>query len=67
MTQPRTPIPGGELEEAVLTRLWQIGTGTVRDVHASIGAPRDLVYTTIARVLDRLAACWSRGWREGSA
>jgi predicted transcriptional regulator len=54
MTATRTPVPGGELEEAVLSHLWQAGTATVRDIHEAVGSPRDLVYTTIARVLDRL-------------
>ena len=50
-----TPVPGGELEEAVLSHVWQAGSGTVRAIHEAVGAPRDLVYTTVARVLDRLA------------
>ena len=54
MSTSRTPVPGGDLEEAVLSHLWQTGTATVRDLHEAVGAPRDLVYTTIARVLDRL-------------
>lgn len=54
MSTSRTPVPGGDLEEAVLSHLWQIGTATVRDIHEAVGAPRDLVYTTVARVLDRL-------------
>jgi|SRR5579884_2954427 len=50
------PLPGGDLEYAVLAALWDLGTATARDVHERIGAPNDLVYTTTAKVLDRLHA-----------
>lgn len=49
-----TRLPGGELEEAVLHHLWTHGPSTARDVHDAVGAPRELAYTTVARVLDRL-------------
>lgn len=60
------PLPGGRLEHAVLELVWQLGEATARDVHDRIGAPSDLAYTTIAKVLDRLVAkqlC--RRWRDG--
>jgi predicted transcriptional regulator len=38
----------------VLVALWELGSGTARDVHTRVGAPQDLVYTTTAKVLDRL-------------
>jgi BlaI family penicillinase repressor len=47
-------LPGGELEYAVLTALWDKGEATGRDVHDVVGEPRGLVYTTTAKVLDRL-------------
>jgi predicted transcriptional regulator len=47
-------LPGGELEYAVLRALWDLGSATAREVHDRVGAPADLVYTTIAKVLDRL-------------
>jgi len=47
-------LPGGELEYAVLTALWDRGEATARDVHEVVGEPRGLVYTTTAKVLDRL-------------
>ncbi len=50
------PLPGGRLERAVLDAVWELGEATARDVHDRIGAPNDLVYTTIAKVLDRLVA-----------
>ena len=49
-------IPGGELEYAVLSAVWDSGTASAPEIHASVGAPRDLAYTTIAKVLDRLYA-----------
>lgn len=47
-------LPGGDLEYAVLTALWNLGEATGRQVHEVVGEPRDLVYTTTAKVLDRL-------------
>ena len=50
----RGAVPGGELEYAVLLVLWELGHATARDVYARIGEPAKLVYTTTAKVLDRL-------------
>ena len=50
------PLPGGDLEYAVLAAVWDGDTPSARDIHASVGQPRRLVYTTIAKVLDRLCA-----------
>jgi BlaI family transcriptional regulator, penicillinase repressor len=47
----RLRLPGGDLEYAVL---WEIGTASAQDIHGNIGEPVGLVYTTIAKVLDRL-------------
>lgn len=49
-------IPGGELEYAVLSAVWDRGTASAPEIHARVGEPRDLAYTTIAKVLDRLYA-----------
>ena len=49
-------LPGGDLEYAVLTAVWDGDSPSVRDIHARVGEPRGLVYTTIAKVLDRLCA-----------
>jgi predicted transcriptional regulator len=42
------------LEYAVLAKVWELGAASVRDVHERLGKPQGLVYTTIAKVLDRL-------------
>ncbi len=49
-------LPGGELEYAVLCALWESGSATAREVHDHVGAPSGLVYTTTAKVLERLHA-----------
>ncbi|MDN5727448.1 MAG: BlaI/MecI/CopY family transcriptional regulator [Propionibacteriales bacterium] len=46
----------GELERAVLDRLWAADRPlSVRDVHTSLAGERDLAYTTVMTVLDRMA------------
>ena len=48
----------GELERAVMDRLWAAPDGearTVREVHAELAADRDIAYTTVMTVMDRLA------------
>lgn len=46
----------GELERAVMDHLWDIGESqTVRQVHESLSARRELAYTTVMTVLQRLA------------
>jgi predicted transcriptional regulator len=49
-------IPGGQLEQAVLVALWELGRASTREIHARVGEPNGLVYTTTAKVLDRLHA-----------
>src|SRR2546428_10162243 len=49
-------LPGGELEYAILAKLWELGSASARDVHTQVGEPEGLVYTTTAKVLDRLHA-----------
>lgn len=51
---PQFRLPSDELEYAVLTELWQLGTASVRELHEKLGAPEGLVYTTTAKVVDRL-------------
>ena len=53
---PRVRLPGGDLEYAVLAKLWELGVASAREIHAQVGQPAALVYTTIAKVLDRLHA-----------
>ncbi|ANW64949.1 transcriptional regulator [Mycobacterium sp. djl-10] len=46
----------GELEQAVMDRLWSAGEPqTVRQVHEALSEHRDLAYTTVMTVLQRLA------------
>lgn len=51
-----TRVPGGDLELALLTALWNRADGraTVRELHEEVGKVRGIVYTTVAKVLDRL-------------
>jgi BlaI family penicillinase repressor len=52
----RLPLPGGDLEYAVLTAVWDSGSASAPEIHTRVGEPRGLAYTTIAKVLDRLHA-----------
>ena len=46
----------GELEQAVMGILWSRPDAlSVRDVHEHLSGERDLAYTTVMTVLDRLA------------
>lgn len=46
----------GDLERAVMDHLWATGEPqTVRQVHEALAAERDLAYTTVMTVLQRLA------------
>jgi predicted transcriptional regulator len=47
-------LPADDLEYAVLATLWDLGSATVREVHGRHGEPGGLVYTTTAKVIDRL-------------
>jgi predicted transcriptional regulator len=38
----------------VLTRLWELGVASVRELHRRLGEPEGRVYTTTAKVVDRL-------------
>ncbi len=49
-------LPGGDLEYAVVLAILEMGPATAKSVHERIGIPAHLVYTTIAKVLDRLCA-----------
>jgi predicted transcriptional regulator len=52
---PRSSL--GDLERSVMETLWGAGDGwlTVREVHDRISTGRDLAYTTVMTVLDRMA------------
>lgn len=49
-------LPGGDLEYAVLAKVWELGSASAREIHEQVGEPAKLVYTTTAKVLDRLHA-----------
>ena len=51
---PKIRLPGGDLEYAILTALWDLERATAREVHARAGEPAGLAYTTTATVLERL-------------
>lgn len=49
----------GELEERIMRLLWRrTKSATVREVHAALARQRDLAYTTVMTVMERL-------WRKG--
>jgi len=50
----RFRLPADDLEYAVLAELWQLGAASVRALHDRLGARQGLVYTTTAKVVDRL-------------
>jgi BlaI family transcriptional regulator, penicillinase repressor len=47
-------LPADELEYAVLAKLWELGAASVRELHEHLGEPAGRVYTTTAKVVDRL-------------
>jgi predicted transcriptional regulator len=49
-------LPADDLEYCVLATLWKLGSASVRDLHELSGRPEGLVYTTTAKVIDRLRA-----------
>src|ERR1700747_1422360 len=44
-------LPGGDLEYAVLAKLWELGSATAREIHAQGGGPAGLVSNTTAKRL----------------
>ncbi len=51
---PNFRLPADDLEYAVLRCLWDLRSASVRELHERVGAPEGLVYTTTAKVVDRL-------------
>jgi predicted transcriptional regulator len=47
-------LPADDLEYAVLAKLWALGVASVRELHEQLGQRERLVYTTTAKVVDRL-------------
>lgn len=72
---PNTAPRLGDLERAVMEQLWSgSGNATVREVHDALSAGRDIAYTTVLTVLDRLAKKGmvtrerdGRAWRYAAA
>jgi predicted transcriptional regulator len=52
---PVPPLPRlGDLETAVLERLWAAGPSDVKAVHRSVGAPRHITLNTVQSAMERL-------------
>ena len=47
-------LPADDLEYAVLAKLWELGVASVRELHEQLSQRERLVYTTTAKVVDRL-------------
>jgi predicted transcriptional regulator len=47
-------LPSDDLEYDILAKLWELGLGSVRELHEQLGQRDGLVYTTTAKVVDRL-------------
>jgi len=47
-------LPADDLEYAVLAALWEFRAASVRELHERLGVPAGRVYTTTAKVVDRL-------------
>ena len=45
----------GELEAAIMACLWRRGQGTVRDVFNELTTQREIAYTTVKTIMERLA------------
>ena len=54
LSMKKLRLPGGDLEYAVLAKLWELGTASAREIHEQVGERSRLAYTTTAKVLDRL-------------
>ena len=52
----KAPRPLGDLERLVMEQLWAAdGALTVREVHERLAATRELAYTTVMTVMERLS------------
>lgn len=52
----RFTLPADHLEYEVLDAVWALRAASVRDLHEQVGVPEGRVYTTTAKVVDRLRA-----------
>jgi predicted transcriptional regulator len=66
---PSVPRPLGELEDAVMTRVWEWNRPvTVREVLEDLSQDRPIAYTTVMTVMDNLRQKgWLRRTEEGRA
>src|SRR5262245_51940425 len=55
-TIDESQLPGGDLELALLAALCARGTATIRELHDEVGTQRSIVYTTVAKVVERLVS-----------
>ena len=46
----------GPLEQDVMETVWDLGSSTVRDVHAVLAEDREIAYTTVMTTMTRLAS-----------
>ncbi len=56
MTTRRTAVRPTKGELQILQVLWSSGPSTVREVHAALGGPRGVGYTTVLKLLQIMAA-----------
>jgi predicted transcriptional regulator len=54
----------GELQRAVMERVWELGEATVHDVRERLGPKKKLAYTTVLTVLQKLE---KTGWLDHRA
>jgi predicted transcriptional regulator len=47
-------LPSDELEYDVLAKLWELGSGSIRDLHEQLHQHEGLAYATTAKVVARL-------------
>ena len=56
----------GTLQRQVMEAVWGLGEGTVHDVRAAVTGDKELAYTTVLTVLQKLEkAGWIRHRKEG--
>ena len=46
--------PMGELEEQVMQLVWKFPDSSIKDIHKELQKTRNLAYTTVATILERL-------------
>ena len=54
-------LPGGDLEYVVLSKLWELGSASARDIHQQVGEPAKLVFLAWASAAGQSGAGGRRG------